>query len=307
MAVLDEALALRDAGIDVPILVMGIVPPAYAQVMADRQIMTTVSELAWLEDAQTVLTGTEPLLVNLGVDTGMGRIGFRSRADLQEAIDFLQAHPAIFTYQGIMTHFAEADSSNNDYFHYQLDRWHELTDGMEMPPMIHVANSGAAMYHADEIPTDMVRAGTVVYGVEPSLGEVMPDDYLQPVFGLESELVFVKQMPADCGISYGHHYLTHQGEWIGTVPVGYGDGLPRALEGYSVLVNGEPAKIVGQIAMDQLMVSLPHAVPVGTKVTFVGQNGDRYNSLEAMSEFAVIAPWTLTTGLQERLRRELVD
>lgn len=93
-----------------------------------------------------------------------------------------------------MTHFSQADSEKVDYFHKQLARWHELTDTLPKPPMIHVANSGAAMYHADEIPHDVIRAGTVVYGIEPSLGELRKDDYLQQIERLETELVFVKQM-----------------------------------------------------------------------------------------------------------------
>ncbi|MDR3189849.1 MAG: alanine racemase [Lactobacillaceae bacterium] len=307
VAVLDEALALREAGIEVPIMIMGLVPARYAQIMAENNIMATISDLTWLQTAKQHLAGTHPLLINVGVDTGMGRIGVRSREQLIELIDYLAQNQKWFTYQGIMTHFSEADSLDNDYFHYQLANWHALTDGLPMPPMVHMANSGAAMYHADEIPTEVVRVGTVLYGVEPSRGEVLPDDYLKPVLGLESELVFVKQMPANVGISYSHKYYTHEGEWIGTVPIGYGDGISRTLQGFEVLVNGQKAPIVGQIAMDQLMVSLPSEMPVGTKVTFIGKNGALENTLEAFSTHAGLAPWVITTSLQERIKRELID
>lgn len=307
VAILEEALALREAGIAMPILIMGIVDPKYAQVMAENNIMATVSDLAWLEQAQAVMDGRTRLLINVAVDTGMTRIGVRSQEALHELIDYIKGAPDYFVYQAIMTHFAESDSLNNDYFHYQLANWERLTAGIELPPMVHIANSGAAMYHADEIPTDVVRVGTVVYGVEPSRGQVRPANYLEPVLGLESALVYVKQMPAGVGVSYSHTYTTHAGEWIGTVPIGYGDGLSRNLQDFGVIINGQRARIVGQIAMDQLMVSLTEEVPVGTKVTFIGKNGGLENTLEDFSDHAGLAPWVVTTSLQERIKRELVD
>jgi alanine racemase len=307
VAVLDEALALREAGITVPILVLGIVLPQYAGLMADNDIIATVSSVDWLENAQGYLTESAPLLVSIAVDTGMGRIGFREREELQAAIDFIHRNASDYVYEGLMTHFSEGDSLKVDYFHKQLDRWHELTDGLEMPPMVHLANSGAALYHPDEIPTDVIRAGTVTYGIEPSLGEVMADDYLAPVMTLESEIVFVKQMHEGDGISYGHIYYASEGEWIGTVPVGYGDGLTRDLTGYKVLVDGQEAPIVGKLAMDQLMISLPHEMSVGTKVTFIGKNGNQEKTLDDMAAHTGLAPWVITTALQERLHRMIVD
>ena len=308
VAVLDEALALRQAGITVPILILGITLPQYAKLIADNDLIATVSDLDWLQAAQQNLGGSQSTLqVNLGVDTGMGRIGFRNREALSEAITYLASQPTFFTYQSIMTHFSESDALATDYFQKQLANWHRLTDGLPMPPMVHLANSGAAMYHADEIPTDYIRAGTVVYGIEPSRGEVLPDNYLKPVLTLESELIFVKQMPANIGISYGHTYYTHEGEWVGTVPIGYADGLPRPIQGFEVLVNGQKAPIIGQIAMDQLMISLPEKLPAGTVVTIIGKQGQYENTLEDVAQHVGLAPWVVATGLQDRLMRVLVD
>ncbi|WP_258088495.1 alanine racemase [Weissella fangxianensis] len=308
VAVLDEALALRQAGITVPILILGITLPQYAKLIADNNLIATVSDLAWLQLAQENLDEHQATLqVNLGVDTGMGRIGFRSRETLSEAITYLQSHASFFKYQSIMTHFSESDSLATDYFQKQLANWHRLTDDLPMPPMVHLANSGAAMYHADELPTDYIRAGTVVYGIEPSRGEVLPDNYLKPVLTLETELVFVKKMPADVGISYGHTYYTYEGEWVGTLPIGYADGLPRPIQGFEVLVNGKKAPIIGQIAMDQMMISLPEELPVGTVVTIIGKQGQYENTIEDVAQHVGLAPWVVATGLQDRLMRVLVD
>lgn len=125
VAVLDEALVLRAAGIKAPILIMSLLDAQYAQACADQQVIVTVASLTWLQKAQHNLTGTAPLLVSLGLDTGMGRIGYRDRAEIEESIRFLQQHSTQFTYQGLMTHFADSDTVETDYFHRQVrpHRW----------------------------------------------------------------------------------------------------------------------------------------------------------------------------------------
>lgn len=307
VAIIDEALALRHERLTAPILILGISPAEYAELMAVQHIMATVVSLDWLKEAATYLSGEQRLHVSLGVDTGMGRIGFRDRAALAEAIAYVQAHHDLFDYVGLATHFAESDSANTDYFEMQLARWHALTDGLPEPEYYHVANSGAAMYHADEVPHDVIRLGTVLYGVEPSRGELADGHELQPVMALRSEINFVKQLPAGEGISYSHKYTTTGDEWIGTVPIGYGDGWLRKLTGFNVIVDGQYAPIVGQIAMDQMMIRLPREYPVGTKVTLIGRDGGLENTLEDVAQHAGLAPWEIMTGMQDRLHRVLVD
>lgn len=308
VAVLDEALALRQHGFTVPILVMSIVMPQYAEELADNDLITTVASDQWLHDAQPYLAQAgRPLKVSMGIDTGMGRIGYRSREEMDASLQFMQAHPDDFEYYGLMTHFSQADSSEVDYFHKQLARWHELTDTFPHPPMVHVANSGAAMYHADEIPTDVIRAGTVVYGIEPSLGELRDASYLEPVLTLTTQLIFVKQMHAGDGISYGHIYEAKEGEWVGTIPLGYGDGLTRRLTGAEVLVNGQRCQILGKLAMDAMMIRLPGPLPLGTKVTVLGRDGDEEITLDEWADFTGFAPWELSINLNDRLIREISE
>ncbi|ADG40385.1 MULTISPECIES: alanine racemase [Leuconostoc] len=307
VAIIDEALALRHERVTAPILILGISPAKYAELMAVQHILTTVVSLSWLKEAAQYLSGEQRLHVSLGVDTGMGRIGFRDRESLAEAIAYLQENKQLFDYVGLATHFAESDSSNNDYFYMQLKRWHDMTDGLPEPEFYHVANSGAAMYHADEVPHEVVRVGTVLYGVEPSRGELADGKNLQPVMALRSEMNFVKLLPAGEGISYSHKYTTTGDEWIGTVPIGYGDGWLRKMTGFKVIVDGHYAPIVGQVAMDQLMIRLPRQYPVGTKVTFIGKDGGLENTIEDVAQHAGLAPWEIMTGMQDRLHRVLVD
>lgn len=307
VAVLDEALALRHQRITAPILILGISPVQYAELMAVQHIMATVVSLDWLRIAEENLTGEQPLPVTIGIDTGMGRIGFRDRDTLAEAIQFVRNHNDKFEYVGLSTHFAESDSADTRYFEMQLERWHQLTDGLPKPKYYHVANSGATMYHATEVPHEVVRVGTVIYGVEPSRGELADGKNLRPVMALRSEINFVKRLPAGEGISYSHKYTTSTDEWIGTVPIGYGDGWVRKLMGFNVIIDGQYAPIVGQVAMDQLMIRLPHEYPEGTTVTLIGKDGGLENTIEDVAQHADLAPWEVTTGLQARIHRVLVN
>ncbi|MHA7611316.1 alanine racemase [Weissella viridescens] len=306
VAILDEALAIRQAGITVPILVLGITPPGYAKLAAEYDVILTVADQNWLTQAHDELAGVEnPLQINIAVDTGMNRIGFTDREQLADALDYARNQVGIFDDLGIMTHFAESDSPKVDYFHKQVDRWHELTDGLELPRMVHLANSAAALYHADEIPTDVIRAGTIAYGIEPSQGELRDASYVEPVLTLETELNFVKQCHEGDGVSYGHTYYTSEGEWIGTIPLGYGDGLSRKIQGFDVIIEGERCPLIGKPAMDQMMVALSHAFPVGTKVTVIGKNHGQENTLEDVGAHVGVTPWEVSIHLQERLTRVL--
>lgn len=308
VAVVDEALAIRQAKLDLPILILGYTEPQYAEFLAQYQIITTVPSAAWLRKAQNFLTGNRPLLVSLAVDTGMNRIGMRTTDEVLEAVQVMDEHDNLFNWHGIMTHFATSDTAETDYFKMQLNRWHNVIDALpSLPPMIHVANSGAAMYHADEVPTEYIRVGTVVYGWEPSGKELDPGTDLVPAMNIKSALSFVKKIPAGEGISYGHLYHTTGEEWIGTIPLGYGDGINRKMRGFKILVGNEWCEIVGQIAMDQMMVRLPHEMPVGTQVTLLGSNGQQTIDIWDVCQHCGNQPWEFTNQLTDRMPRYLVD
>ena len=145
-----------------------------------------------------------------------------------------------------------------------------------------------------------------MYGFDASQG-ALPNRELQPVLSLKAELVHVKQVPAGTSISYGATYTTTEPEWIGTVPVGYADGYPRALQGMDVLLpDGRRAELVGRIAMDQFMIRLPEEMPVGTVVTLIGQVGDEEITLVDLANKMDTIPYEIATGLSPRLPRHLV-
>ncbi|MCT4396199.1 alanine racemase [Periweissella beninensis] len=308
VAVVDEGLALRQAGITIPIMILGYTEPQYAEILVQNNLIVNVVSLDWLNQAQGFLTGVAPLQASLAVDSGMNRLGMRNETEVLESIDFMSNHRNLFNWVGIMTHFATADSSDVAYFNKQLHRFNVIIKQLPyLPEMIHVANSGAAVYHADEVPTDYIRVGTVVYGWEPSGMELADGKNLKPAMNIKSALSYVKQLPSGEGISYSHIYETTENEWIGTVPLGYGDGIDRELTGYKILVGHEWCPIIGKIAMDQLMVKLPYQMPVGTEVTILGSNGSENIDIWDVAHYCHLEPWEFTNRLTERLPRILVD
>lgn len=308
VAVIDEGIAIRQAGINDFILILGPTPVEDAALAAEYGFLTTVASLDWLKQADKIL-GDNKLSVNLAVDTGMNRIGARSKNVLKAEIDFLKQHPHHFSYDGIYTHFASSDNPDDTYFRKQKEHWYALTDGLPMPKYVHVMNSGAAMYHADELPAcnSIARVGTVVYGVEPSEGVLGSIDALKAVFQLKSALTFVKKIPAGEGISYGSKFVTSKDTWIGTIPIGYGDGWLAEYQDFSLLIDGQRCRQVGQVAMDQMMVVLPHDYPIGTEVTLIGKDGQYENTLYDLHKHSGVPPWKITVAFSDRLKRLVVD
>jgi len=310
VAVLDEALALRQAGITAPILVLGIVEPEFAAVIAEHDISVAVGSTDWLAQAAAVLAAnqvTRPLHVHVALDTGMGRIGFQTPAELADAVNVLRAANSPFDFEGIFTHFATADQADDTYFMHQLSNWKALIAVVdELPRYVHVSNSATSLWH-QACNGNVIRFGVALYGLNPSGTELSAPYHLQPALSLTAELAFVKKLARGKSISYGATYTATQDEWIGTVPIGYADGYERRLQGFHVLVDGQACEIVGRVCMDQLMVRLPKAYPVGTKVTLVGTDGDQTISLQDVADYCGTIHYEIACGLATRLPRVYTD
>ncbi|HET7657315.1 MAG TPA: alanine racemase [Bacillales bacterium] len=278
VALLDEALALRDAGIKEPILVFGWVRPEDVQTAAENHISLTVFQRDWLVSARKQLTGNPSLNIHLKIDSGMGRIGTTSFKEVSEIADVIK-ESSCFRMQGTFTHFATADESDSSYFTKQYQRFKEMLLWLEkvglQPGIVHCANS-AATIHFPEKTFHLSRIGIAMYGLSPSfeMREDVPFP-LKPAFSLHSRLVHVKKINPGDAISYGATYVAEEEEWIGTVPIGYADGwLRRIANNGEVIINGEKVPIVGRICMDFFMVKLPRKMEIGAKVTLIGKQGD---------------------------------
>ncbi|MBM7544422.1 alanine racemase [Weissella beninensis] len=308
VAILDEGLELRDLGYKTDtILVLGITPPTQVLLAAKYGISLTVGDISWLETATTFLCeqNLAPLKVHIAVDTGMGRIGARNTDELLNMIEFIEKQPNLFEFEGLFTHFATADDDNPEYFKKQLANWQTALAAVKnLPKFVHAANSAATLWHNQDVYTNVIRLGAGMYGFNPS-GKTLGAPNLQPVLSLQSEIVFVKKVPANTKISYGATYVTKKTEWIATLPIGYADGYLRRMQGYKVLIDGETAEIVGRVTMDQMMIRLARYYPIGTSVTLIGGSQGAYLGAVDLAEYAKTIPYEIVTNLSSRIKREV--
>ncbi|RMC38515.1 MULTISPECIES: alanine racemase [unclassified Lactobacillus] len=310
VAILDEALELRQAGIVQPILVLGVTPPKFVSLAAANDISLAVPNLAWLEDAEKILVAENAdlvLKIHLAIDSGMGRIGFSEDAEFLNANNFLLNNPNFFV-EGLFTHFASADSSDDTYFKSQVQRFNHLKKLLKVKPKwIHVDNTAASVFNKG-VHSDLVRFGIGIYGLNPSSNPTSPDlsltIKLKPALSFESELVQVHTIHANQGVGYGSTYVATSDQIIGTVPVGYADGFIRKFQGFKIKVGNEYCPIVGRICMDQLMVRLPHEMPVGTEVVLISNDPLAPNNIKAAADYVDSIHYEVACLLDDRLPRK---
>lgn len=266
VAIVNEAVELREAGIEVPILVLGHTPTCQAVLVAEREITQTIfsMEAAKALSEAAVATGKK-VKVHIKIDTGMGRLGICP----DEAGAFAAAVQELpgLEIEGIFSHFACSDSEDKSFTYEQYHRFMEAAErvaarGIHIP-IKHIANS-AAVLELPETHLDMVRPGIILYGLWPS-EEVKQDILLKPAMKFKAQVGFLKEVPAQSPISYGRTYYTTKPSRIATIPVGYADGWSRLLAGKAqVLIRGQRAPMVGRVCMDQCMMDVSHIPGVRT-------------------------------------------
>lgn len=307
VAILDEALELRRAGITQPILVLGVTPEEYVTLAAKNDISLTVPDFEWLNTADQELNNTGlQLKIHLAVDSGMGRIGFSEDEEFLQANDFLLDNPH-FEVEGLFTHFASADSSDDTYFKAQVKRFEHLKSLLKVKPKwIHVDNTAASIY-GKKVHSDLVRFGIGLYGLNPSSNPSTPDlpaqIRLKPALSLESELVQVHTIHKGQGVGYGSTYIADCDQIIGTIPLGYADGFIRKFQGFKIQVGDEYCPIVGRICMDQLMVRLPYEMPTKTKVILISNDPTAPNNIKAAADYVDSIHYEVACLLDDRLPR----
>ncbi|MFJ5718241.1 alanine racemase [Neobacillus sp. NPDC093127] len=283
VAFMDEAIALRNKGINAPILVLGATRPEDVNVAAKFAITLTVFQKEWLEEALNHIKMDERVSLHIKVDTGMGRIGVRTPMELK-AIEQIIGKDERFHLEGVYTHFATADELDITYFQQQLSLFEKMISVLaERPRLVHSSNSAAAIRFPKAY-FNAVRIGIAMYGLTPSIEMETEIPFpLKEAFSLRSRLVHVKKLEKGEKVSYGATYESEGEEWIGTIPIGYADGWIRKLRGQEVLVDGMRSPIVGRICMDQCMIRLPYYVPVGTTVTLIGAQKGQFLSVNEIA------------------------
>ena len=280
VAQVDEAAALRAAGVEAPLIVLS--EPCADE--ADAAVATGARLTVYTPGAVHALAaaarrrGGGPVPVHLKVDTGMRRVG----VEPPDAVGTAKAIAATdeLVLEGVFTHFPVADEPGNPFTARQIDRFEAVLRDLQAagftPDIVHAANSAAALVHP-AARYDMVRTGIALYGISPAPGLAGTVE-LRQALTLASEVAFVKRVPAGEGVSYGLRQITTGDTVVATVPIGYADGVFRALPvaGQEVLVQGRRCPMIGVVTMDQLMIDLgPDAdVAVGEPVVLLGAQGD---------------------------------
>lgn len=284
VALLEEAVRLRESGITAPILVLGWVAPEFASIAVKYDIMLTVFQKDWVK--QVKVFNVQGIKIHVKLDTGMGRIGLRTEQEIKGFMD--EIAEANIDVVGVYTHYATADEADNSYYQQQLERFHHLVKTIQArcltPLVTHLSNSAASLRFPDER-QDYVRFGIGMYGLYPSkhVQTVLPFK-LKPALSLYSRIIHVKKIASGDKLSYGKTYTAVDEEWIATLPLGYADGIQRKWQGLDVIIDGKRMPIVGRVCMDQFMVKLDRYYPVGTQVTLVGKSGDQEITLEEIAD-----------------------
>lgn len=300
----DEAIRLRMAGISGDILVMGPSPLVFAEKAAELGIILTVSSAEWLQSALDVSEKfMQQLKIHVKIDSGMGRIGLRDEGALRSLMSVVNSSKQVLL-DGIFTHFACADEENTENTEEQFIKFMRLVQTLsEKPRLVHASNSAASLLYP-EYALDAVRFGIGLYGIAPSeyVGGKLPFR-LERSLRIESELAYVKLLEVGNRISYGGTYVTSSAEWIGTIPIGYADGLRRGLRGQEVLIDGERMPIIGTICMDQCMVKLPRELAVGEKVVLIGRQDKEEVTMEEWAERLGTIPYEIAVSIAKRVPR----
>ncbi|MDR2054150.1 MAG: alanine racemase [Treponema sp.] len=260
VATVDEGILLREQGIDFPILLLSIPQPEELPDVAANSLSPFISDREFaVEMAGAAARVKRRLFVHLKVDTGMGRVGV-SPENAAELAGFIASQPSLF-YAGTATHLAVADSraqENVEFTKTQLALFQKALSSIRQagldPGIVHAANSGGVILHEDSW-FDMVRPGIALYGYSP-LGPGDATLPLKPVMELKSRISFIKRIKKGETVSYGRRWTAPEDTWIGTLPLGYADGLPRALENFSVRIRDSFYPLAGRVCMDQCMVNL---------------------------------------------------
>jgi alanine racemase len=315
VAAFDEALELREGGIDGPIVVLYPVPVASVDVAARLRIALAVGDDAGLSDFVAAAAGLDParpLIVEIEVETGLGRGGFAAQDVVAAARALADARGIAVT--GLWTHFQAVEDAANTIG--QEERFEAAiraleVEGIDLPPRHAAASAG--LITGSVAAYDGVRPGLAIYGLVPDELEAAdagrgPAARLRPVMSLIARPVRVTDLPTGWGVSYGPTFRTERPSRIATLPVGYGDGWSRQLSNRaSAIVRGQRVPLVGNVAMDAVMADVTDVpgTPVDRDDEFVllGSSGDERIAVGDLARERTTNAWEVVTGMARRVPR----
>ena len=306
VAITEEGVTLRQAGISGTILVFGGCFPGQEQTFIEHDLTPTVYDIESVKRLSAAASSRDTTIAyHLKLDTGMGRHGIGPDDVLGFVEDSVGHRGARLA--GVFSHLSSADEDDLTYTRIQISKFVEAVDAIEAaghPAIVrHVANSAGTLLHKGSW-FDMVRAGLSLYGIDPSPrgGPVE----LLPVLSLKTRIAFVKSVPEGTALGYNRTYRTSRTSLVATLPVGYADGLARLSSNRGcVLVRGTRAPIVGAVSMDTTLVDvteLPDVSP-GDEVVLIGDQGDESLSAREVGRWASTIPYEVVCRISQRVPR----
>lgn len=306
VASVEEAIELRNGGIDAPILILGCSNGESAAEIVEHDISATVCDLSAACDlAREAAKCEKKAHIHVKVDTGMGRIGVPTEGAM-ELITALIGLPSLEV-DGVFTHFPCSDETDKSFTNEQVRIFKGLLSELDsqgiLPRYAHAANSGGVLDHPSSY-LDMVRPGIAVYGLYPS-PEVGRTISLKPVLTFRTKIVFMKTIPAGRTISYGRTFSTIRNTKIAIIPVGYADGYDRLFSNHGeVSVKGQRVPVIGRVCMDQTIIDVTDVpgVVVNDDVILLG-GGIDYLSVEKVAKILGTIPHDVVTSIGKRVPR----
>ena len=313
VATLQEGIALRESGIEAPILLLGVTYRAeQVRQLADWCLQPTLSHPQQVAAFEEILQQTgQTLPVHLKIDTGMSRLGVA----WEDAADFarqVRVSPYL-EIASVYSHLATADDPDRATMKQQQQRYEAAIAACRaagvVPPRLHLANSAATL--ADpSCHYDMVRVGLLLYGYYPDPHLRRPDLVFEPAASVRARVTQVKTVPAGTGISYGHSFVTKRATRVAIASIGYADGLPRLLSNrLQAIARGRLLPQIGTITMDQIALDatvMPDLAP-GEIVTLLGRDGDCKIDADDWADMLGTISWEILCGFKHRLPRVLVE
>jgi alanine racemase len=306
VAYVEEAIALREQGFSLPIVVLAAFGPGQERMVRKHQLTPVVSTPRTLDAVLgPAREGRQPLTVHLKVDTGMTRLGFTKDALVEAALRIEEARSLAL--EGVMTHLASADE-DRDVTARQLDRFDDAVAALHQrgirPPLVHACNSaGLAFFRPTHT---LVRPGLLLYGIRPR--PLSPDVSVQPVMTVSADIALIKDVAAGTPVSYGGRWVAPRPSRIATIPLGYADGVPRT-EGMrdrgAFVIRGQRAPVRGTVCMDLTMVDVTDRPDVaeGNEAVLVGDAPDAWE----VADCAGTNAWEVVTRIGPRVPRVYVE
>jgi alanine racemase len=309
VAIVDEGVALRRAGITAPILLLSEQPAELADLIVGYQLTPTVTTTRGAAVlAASASAADQTVKVHIKVDTGMHRVGVAPN-EVVSLASFISSYESL-TIEGVYTHFAVADDPSHSANAAQLSAFNAVLDDLSSrginPLLVHAANSAAALANEPSRFT-MVRLGIAMYGLRPGAEVAELCAGLIPAMSLKARVSAVRWVEAGEAVSYGLVRPLTKGSLIATVPIGYADGVPRALgrTNIQVLLNGVPRSFAGTITMDQLMIDCESdsSVMVGDEVVLIGKQGEHSVTADDWAEALGTIGYEIVCGISPRIFR----